>query len=498
VAYAAQVGTARVALITLGCARNEVDSEELAGRLAGAGFELVDDAEDADAVLVNTCGFIEAAKRESLDVIMSVAGETSSGRHRSVVAVGCMAERYGTELAAELPEADAVLGFDAYPDIAERLRVVMAGGHVASHVPRDRRELLPLTPVDRQAAAGGATHVPGHGDRAGEVQLPGYGHGWIRRRIAGGPVASLKIASGCDRRCAFCAIPSFRGAFVSRPSADLVAEAGWLADQGVRELVLVSENSTSYGKDLADPRALEVLLGQLAGVPGIDRIRVSYLQPAEVRPGLLATMIGTPSVADHFDLSFQHASAPLLRRMRRFGGTQSFLELIDRIRRESPRAGIRSNVIVGFPGESEADLAELMEFIAAAQMDAVGVFGYSDEEGTEAAGLPGHLDDAEIRARVDEVASQVDEVMAQRAQDRVGDVVEVLLESVGGSTAGAHESGARAEGRAEHQGPEDGSTTVLLPADLVDRVRPGSLVRARILSSDGVDLTAGEVSVVRS
>jgi ribosomal protein S12 methylthiotransferase RimO len=487
-----------VALVTLGCARNEVDSEELAGRLAAEGFALVADAEDADAVLVNTCGFIEAAKRESVDALLGAGGTTPDGRHRSVVAVGCMAERYGTELAAELPEADAVLGFDDYPDIGERLRVILDGGTLTSHVPRDRRTLLPLAPTDRP---GSGVHVPGHGGAAGATAgvaegaavgvadgLGPVGPGWIRRRITSGPVASLKIASGCDRRCAFCAIPSFRGSFVSRSHDDVLAEARWLAGDGVRELVLVSENSTSYGKDLGDPRALEVLLAGLGSVEGIDRIRVSYLQPAEVRPTLVRTMLEAPRIADYFDLSFQHSSAPLLRRMRRFGGTESFLELIASIRSSAPEAGIRSNVIVGFPGETQADVEELLSFLGSAQMDAVGVFGYSDEDGTEAIGLGGKLDEAEIRSRVAEVSDVVDEVMAQRAEQRLGHSVEVLVEHVDGMSA---------EGRAGHQGPEDGSTTVHLTPDLRGRVRPGSLLRARVVSTDGVDLQAVEVSVVR-
>lgn len=493
-AYADQVSTTRVALVTLGCARNEVDSEELAGRLAAEGFELVADAEDADAVLVNTCGFIEAAKRESVDALLSAGGTTPDGRHRSVVAVGCMAERYGTELAAELPEADAVLGFDDYPDIADRLRVLIDGGTLTSHVPRDRRTLLPMAPTDRP---GSAVHVPGHGGSSGSTsgptagpsaELGSVGPGWIRQRITSGPVASLKIASGCDRRCAFCAIPSFRGSFVSRTHADVLAEARWLAGDGVRELVLVSENSTSYGKDLGDPRALETLLADLGSVEGIERIRVSYLQPAEVRPGLVRTMLDAPRVADYFDLSFQHASPRLLRRMRRFGGTDAFLELIASIRSVAPDAGIRSNVIVGFPGESQDDVEELMSFLGAAQMDAVGVFGYSDEDGTEALGLDGKLDESEIRARVSEVSDLVDEVMAQRAENRVSQDVEVLVERVDGMSA---------EGRAEHQGPEDGSTTVHLTPDLRGRVVRGSMLRARVVSTDGVDLQAVEVSVVR-
>ena len=475
--------TPRVALVTLGCARNEVDSEELAGRLADAGFALVDEAGDADAVVVNTCGFIDAAKRESLDVLMSVGGSTQDGSRRHVVAVGCLAERYGAQLAAELPEADAVLGFDAYPDIGARLRDVLAGGHPASHTPRDRRQLLPVTPVARAATRG--VHRPGHGDG----HLSGLtGHPWIRRRIASGPVASLKIASGCDRRCAFCAIPSFRGALVSRHADEVIGEANWLAEQGVRELVLVSENSTSYGKDLGDLHALEALLAGLVEVPGIERVRVSYLQPAELRPALVDAMLASDRVADHFDLSFQHASAPLLRRMRRFGGAELFLELVESIRARAPRAGIRSNVIVGFPGETAEDLDILTDFLGAAQLDAVGVFGYSDEEGTEAADLPGHLDEGEIRARVDEVSALVDEVMAQRAEDRIGEPVVVLLEATYGLVA---------EGRAEHQGPEDGTTLVRLPPDLRERIEVGSLLRARVVATEGVDLQAVEVSVVR-
>jgi ribosomal protein S12 methylthiotransferase len=490
VAYADQVSPTRVALVTLGCARNEVDSEELAGRLLAEGFQLVADADDADAVLVNTCGFIEAAKRESVDALLAAGGQTHDGRHRSVVAVGCMAERYGHELADELPEADAVLGFDDYPDIAERLRVIVGGGSLTSHVPRDRRTLLPMAPSDRPASVG---HIPGHGNPAGAAAGAGVdiglvGPGWIRQRITAGPVASLKIASGCDRRCSFCAIPSFRGSFVSRVRSDVVAEAAWLAAGGVRELVLVSENSTSYGKDLADPRALEELIADLGAVEGIERIRVSYLQPAEVRPGLIRTMLEAPRVADYFDLSFQHASAPLLRRMRRFGGTDSFLELIASIRSGSPEAGIRSNVIVGFPGETEDDIEELMSFLGSAQMDAVGVFGYSDEDGTEALGLDGKLDESEIRSRVTEVSDVVDEVMAQRAEQRIGQQVEVLVEHVDGMSA---------EGRAEHQGPEDGSTTVHLTPDLRGRVTAGSMLRARVVATDGVDLQAVEVSVVR-
>jgi tRNA A37 methylthiotransferase MiaB len=213
---------------------------------------------------------------------------------------------------------------------------VLRGEEIPAHTPHDRRKLLPLAPAARSQS---------------EVVIPG--HGWVqRKRLTRGPVAALKLASGCDRRCAFCAIPSFRGSFVSRVPDELLAEAQWLASTGVRELVLVSENSTSYGKDLGDPRALEKLLPQLAAIEGIVRVRVSYLQPAETRPGLVEAIASTPGVAPYFDLSFQHASEPVLRRMRRFGSTEQFLGLLDSVRAIAPEAGARSNFIVGFPGET--------------------------------------------------------------------------------------------------------------------------------------------------
>jgi ribosomal protein S12 methylthiotransferase len=456
-----------VALVTLGCARNDVDSEELAGRLGSAGWALAAEPGDADVVVVNTCGFIDSAKKDSIDTLLAAA---DTGR--KVVAVGCLAERYGSELAESLPEADAVLGFDDYPDIAERLSAVAAGESLAPHVPRDRRALLPITPVERQAAAA-------------EVPVPG--HAWlptsaVRRRLDDGPVAYLKLASGCDRRCTFCAIPSFRGAFVSRPAADVLAEARWLADNGAREIVLVSENSTSYGKDLGDLRALETLLPQLGALDGVERVRVSYLQPAELRPSLLETIAATPGVVPYFDLSFQHASTPVLRRMKRFGGSAEFLDLLARIRQVAPEAGARSNVIVGFPGETDADVDELAGFLTAARLDAVGVFGYSDEDGTEAAGFAGKLHAGTIAERVERISSLAEQLCAERAEDRIGEAIEVLVEEI--SPAG------EIVGRAAHQGPEvDGSVT-LVGAEGLDALAVGRLVPAEIHDTDGIDLVA--------
>ncbi|MGL5817965.1 MAG: 30S ribosomal protein S12 methylthiotransferase RimO [Phycicoccus sp.] len=464
----------RVAVVTLGCTRNEVDSEELAGRLAADGWALVGDAAEADVALVNTCGFVEQAKKDSVDALLEAADLKGEGtaRTRAVVAVGCLAERYGQTLAGELPEADAVLGFDSYADLSGHLRGILDGERPVSHVPADRRRLLPLTPVERSDAAASVA-LPGHGDSAGAP---------VRARLDGRPWAPLKIASGCDRRCSFCAIPSFRGSFVSRRPADVLAEARWLASGGVRELVLVSENSTSYGKDLGDIRLLEALLPELAAVDSVERVRVCYLQPAEVRPGLLETMADTPGVSPWYDLSFQHASPAVLRRMRRFGGTEHFLDLVGRVREREPGAGIRSNVIVGFPGETEADVDELERFLSAACLDVVGVFGYSDEDGTEAEGLDGHLPAQVVAERVERMTSLVEELTAQRARDRVGEPAVVLVEEYDEDDATV------AVGRAEHQGPEvDGVCLVRAPA----RVSPpevGAFVDGVVVDAVGADL----------
>lgn len=437
----------KVGVLRLGCARNDVDADELEARLVAEGIPVSDDASDVDVLLVNTCGFVASAKKDSIDAILAAA---DSGAQ--VVVTGCLAERYGQELAESLPEAAAVLSFDDYTEIADRVRRVAAGEVLEAHVPSDRRLMLPIAPVER----------------AGSEAAPG--HAGLQRAVTG-PVMSVKLASGCDRRCTFCAIPSFRGSFVSRRPEQVMGEVADLADAGVREIVLVSENSTSYGKDLGDIRMLEGLLPALARVPGILRLRVNYLQPAEMRPGLVDVIAGTPGIAPYFDLSFQHASPRVLRRMRRFGGTEDFLGLIEAIRARTPEAGIRTNVIVGFPGETEEDLDELAGFLESARLDTVGVFGYSDEEGTEAAGLEGHLPEEEVERRAARISALVDELMVERARARIGEQVELLVEEPGLA-------------RAAHQGPDDAAT-------LIDGSHAvGDVVRAVVTDVDGVDLVA--------
>ena len=451
--------------MTLGCARNETDSEELAGRLSADGWKLVSDPAQAEVAVINTCGFIESAKKDSIDALIQAHSLKSNGVTKAVVAVGCMAERYGVELAQEMSETDAILSFDDYKDISARLNTIIEGGKIKTHLPKDRRALLPIAPIERAKVK---SQIPDQGvNPIGKV---------LRKRLDNAPIAPLKIASGCDRRCSFCAIPYFRGSFISRRPSEIIEEAMWLAENGVSELYLVSENTTSYGKDFGDLKMMEKMLPELSKIDGIKRIRLSYLQPAEVRPSLLQAMISVDKVMPYFDLSFQHANGDLLRSMRRFGDSEKFLHLISQIKALSPNAGIRSNFIVGFPGETDAQFMDLIEFLSMAQLDAIGVFGYSDEDKTEAAGLDNKVAPEVIAERVSELSHLVDELITQRSEMRIGEQVKVLIEDT-----------QEQEGRAEHQGPDvDGSTFIKSR----NKYRVGEYVDAVVSDVSGVDLIA--------
>jgi len=459
-----------VALVTLGCARNDVDSEELAGRLSEDGWILVNDPANADIALVNTCGFIESAKKDSVDALLEAHALKADGSLRAVVAVGCMAERYGKELADALPEADAILGFDDYQDISQRLRKILDGDKHKAHTPKDRRTLIPISPAARQTIR-----------VVNESPLSmGQGSTFSRKRLGNSPMAPLKIASGCDRRCSFCAIPLFRGAFVSRRPTEILEEAGWLAENGVSEVFLVSENTTSYGKDFGDLKVMESMLPEIAKIDGIERIRLSYLQPAEIRPTLLQAMVATEKVVPYFDISFQHASGTLLRRMRRFGDAEKFLHLITQIRALNPESGIRSNFIVGFPGETEEEYQDLVSFINAAGLDAIGIFPYSDEDNTEALKLENKVDPDLIQSRTNQLTTLAEELVNQRAAERIGQKVRVLIEDE-----------ETQEGRAEHQGPEVDSTTFIsTPGRPTSGYKVGQYVDAVVVDVAGADLVA--------
>jgi MiaB/RimO family radical SAM methylthiotransferase len=293
-------------------------------------------------------------------------------------------------------------------------------------------------------------------------------------------MAPLKIASGCDRRCTFCAIPLFRGAFVSRRPTEIIEEAQWLSENGVSEIFLVSENTTSYGKDFGDLKVMESLLPELSKIHGIERIRLSYLQPAEIRPTLLQAIVATEKVVPYFDISFQHASGTLLRRMRRFGDSEKFLHLLSQVRALNPEAGIRSNFIVGFPGETDEEYNEVVEFIGAARLDAIGVFPYSDEDNTEALKLENKVDEDLIVERTNKLTSMAEELVNQRSLERIGQRVRVLIEDE-----------ETQEGRAEHQGPEvDTTTFITVPGRPHAGYKIGNYVDAVVIDVAGADLVA--------
>ena len=395
--------------------------------------------------MVNTCGFVEAAKKDSVDTLLAAADLKDSGPTQAVVAVGCLAERYGEELAGSLPEADAVLGFDDYPDIADRLRSILAGE--AQHRTRPRTG----AGCCRSRPSSGAD-----GRRRADARARRPAPARLRRRLDSGPDGAAE--AGLGLRPALLVLRDPVLPRLVRVAAALATcstrRAGW-RPQGVRELFLVSENSTSYGKDLGDLRLLETLLPELAAVDGVERVRVSYLQPAETRPGLVEAIATTPGVAPYFDLSFQHASAPVLRRMRRFGDAEAFLGLLEQIRALAPMAGVRSNVIVGFPGETEDDLEMLCDFLADGAPRRGRGLRLLRRGRHRGRGFDGKLDEDEIRARVEHVTALVDELTAQRAEDRIGE------RGRGARRVASTDGRGRAEGRAAHQGPEvDGTTTL--------------------------------------
>jgi ribosomal protein S12 methylthiotransferase RimO len=419
-----------VAIVTLGCGRNEVDSQNAAGLLAAAGFEVVADPDQADAVVVNTCAFVEAAKRESIETVLDAAALKEQGRARTVLVTGCLAERYTEELRVELPEVDAIVPFADYGKLPSLLGGAPSPPPAPSSpslVPAGRRPLPMVFPTPT-------------------------GDSFPARAPARGPVALVKLAEGCDRDCSFCAIPSFRGRFRSRRPTEILDEVAWLAGQGVSEVCLVAENSTSYGKDLGGREALIHLLRDLAGIDGLRRVRLNYLQPDELTAGLLEEMAANPVVCSYFDLSLQHASAPVLRRMRRGGSAGAFLDLVARIRALDPDAAFRSNFILGFPGERKADVRELEAFLEAARLDWVAFFAWSPEDGTAALDLDGRVPAATARARVEHVQGLQDTLLAEAQQAWVGRRLEVLVERV---TDGA------AEGRSFREAPDaDGAVRV--------------------------------------
>ncbi|MDX1690708.1 MAG: 30S ribosomal protein S12 methylthiotransferase RimO [Acidimicrobiia bacterium] len=429
--------TPRVYLETLGCAKNQVDSDKLTARLTEAGYAWTERADDADVVMVNTCAFIEAARRESIDAVLDLADRSRSDAR--VVVLGCMAQRYETELAAELPEVDDVIGLDRYGELVDRLDAMT--GWEPLRLGRPAMDILYET----------------------------------RRPTPSTPFAYVKVAEGCDKPCTFCAIPLFRGKQRSRAPVNIRDEIAALAADGVGETVLVAQDLAAYGRDIDAPGGIVELLRFVSDVPGLRRLRLLYLYPKEIRDALVAEMAGNPLVASYFDLSLQHVSNHLLRAMKRPGDGDRHLDLVARIRRADPEAALRSSFIVGFPGESDDDVDALADFLAEARLDWAGFFPYSPEEGTPAAALGGRVDDDEVAERVRYLTALQDDITAERSAERIGSIVEVLVDQV--------EDG-RPVGRSYREAPEiDGVV-------LLDRGEPGEWVTARITGSYGGDTLA--------
>lgn len=488
-----------VAIITLGCGRNEVDSDQLAGLMLRAGRQVTDDPATADVVLVNTCTFIAPAKQESIDTVLEACQLKDDGTARAVLVVGCMAQRYPDELAEAIPEADAIVGFDGYPRLVEIVDDALAGrlanrvvGVGPAHPGRrsagdqehegGRRMSLPLVVTAPSPAEVDKQVLPDDGQDLLD-RIPASGPRFPVRRHDGRPWAYLKIASGCDRVCTFCAIPSFRGRFRSRPLDELVDEAAYLVDGGARELVLISENTTSWGKDLPGGRDLAPkLLTELAAIDRLERIRLMYLQPAELTDTLIEAMVATDKVAPYFDLSLQHASANVISRMARSGGHERFGQIIGRIRSLAPDAVFRSNFILGFPGETDDDVAILEEFLATQQLDWVGLFAFSPEDGTPAHDFDQQVPSELAQQRVRQVTDLQERIATSRAEGFVGRYLEVIVQEHLDGTVVA---------RSYREAPDtDGEVTLVTPEGDAAQIPVGRAVTAQVVAADGVDLVA--------
>ena len=392
----------KILFISLGCDKNLADSEEMLGLLTANGHEIVDSEEEADAIVINTCCFIHDAKEESVNTILEMAEYKKSGTCKALIVTGCMAQRYKEEITQEIPEVDAVLGTTSYGDIVKALNEVQTGNVFQEF--RDINEL----PED-------------------------CGHRVI---TTGGHFGYLKIAEGCDKHCTYCIIPSLRGKFRSVPEERLLKQAEYMASQGVKELILVAQETTVYGTDLYGKKTLHLLLKKLCQIKGIRWIRVLYCYPEEIYDELIQVMKEEPKICHYLDLPIQHASDKILRRMGRRTSKQQLIDIITKLRREIPDIVLRTSLITGFPGETEEDHQELMEFVDEMEFDRLGVFTYSPEEGTPAETMEGQVPEEVKEARRDEIMELQQEISLDKGNDRIGQEVLVMIEGkVSGESA---------------------------------------------------------------
>lgn len=447
----------KVGFVSLGCPKNLVDSEVMMGTLAAAGWEITNNADEAETVVVNTCGFIESAKQESIDAILEATSLKGEGKAKRVVVAGCLVERYRDDLIKELPDVDAFIGTNEVTRILE-----------ATDETKNFRE-LPLLPIGNKTA----TYL--------------YDFDTPRFRATDSHTAFIKIAEGCDRPCAFCSIPSMRGSFRSRRFGSIVEEARNLAKQGVREVVLIAQDSSRYGEDLGEVDALAALIRALGEIDELEWVRVMYAYPTHISDAFLAAVAETPKAVKYLDMPLQHASRNVLKLMKR-GGTRSSLEkLIKRVREKVPGITIRTTFITGFPGETEEDFEELMAFVRNCRFDNVGVFTYSDEEGTPAFDLPNKVDPKIAKQRRSRLMKEQAKISKSMNKAKIGKTYRVLFEGL------SQESDLLFQARLEGQAQEiDGH---ILINDIPDNLDPkiGEIYNVRITEAFEYDLVGSIV-----
>jgi ribosomal protein S12 methylthiotransferase len=442
----------KVGFISLGCPKNLVDSEVMMGQLRQKGYEITADAAEADTLVVNTCGFIDSAKKESIEAILEAARLKTEGRATRLIVAGCLVERYRDELRAEMPEVDAFIGTSQINDI---LKVCD---------PATNGRSLPVIPLGNQSA----TYL--------------YDESTPRVLATPSHYAFIKIAEGCDRPCAFCFIPQMRGHFRSRRFGSVVAEAHQLAEEGVKELILVAQDSSRYGEDLGKEDALAHLLRELSHTEDIEWVRVMYTYPTHISDGFLEVLAEEPKAVKYLDMPLQHASQNVLKLMKRGGNRASLERLIKRVRDRVPGIAVRTTFITGFPGETDKDFEELLAFVKSVEFDRVGVFTYSDEEGTPAYELPNQVDPKIAKQRRARLMKAQSAISRRRNRSRVGEIVPVLFEGE------SNESDLLWQGRMETQAPDiDGCVLINdVPEGFIPQ--PGKLVNVLITEAQEYDL----------
>lgn len=438
----------KIGMVSLGCAKNQTDAEIMLGILLEDGCEIVYDPSCADVLVVNTCGFIESAKQESINAILEMA-QYKEENCKLLIVTGCLAERYSDEIMQELPEVDAVLGTGDYDKIAE---------------------------VIKKAFEGDKPVICGNKDRTPEGNLP---------RILSTPsyTAYLKIADGCDNNCTYCAIPSIRGHFRSRSIEEIMDEAQNLAQSGVKELILIAQDTTRYGVDLYGEYSLDKLLEKLVTIEGIDWIRVHYYYTEAITDSLIETMAKHDKICNYIDMPIQHINNTVLRRMARRTKREQIIEKIEKIREKMPDCTIRTSIITGFPGETEEQFDELYEFVKDIRFDRMGVFAYSQEEGTPAADFEDQIDDAVKQERLDKLMTLQQQISLELNREKIGKVLDVLVE-------GYDEENFLFYGRSRGDSIEVDATVYF---GTENEVSAGDIIKVKILAADEYDLTGQAV-----